>query len=84
MIFADAVPVANGWEALVMVLPSVLACFSATLAAVLAFLARQQGLQTHHLINSRMTELLTATSKASLAEGHAAGVKDEADRRGPN
>jgi hypothetical protein len=82
--FADAPTVTNGWEALVIILPSVLAFFSATLAAVLSYLNGQQAKETHHLINARMTELLDASAKASRAEGHAAGVADETARRGPN
>ena len=39
--------------------------------------------QLHHLVNSRMTDLVNLTRAASLAEGRLAGERDEAPPMAP-
>ena len=73
----------NGWQALVLVLPSVLAFLTSALAAVLAFMAKQAGTATatkvdevHVILNSRLDALVLATR----AEGVVQGTADERKR----
>ena len=53
---------------------SVMAAALGAFAVIRAGQARSAAVQTHELVNSRMTELLEITRKAALAEGVIEGV----------
>jgi hypothetical protein len=76
----DPIP-PTGWQTLIIVLPSILAFLTASLAAVLAYLASRGSARNagkidelHILLNSRLDALVKATQLAARAEGLAAGL----------
>jgi hypothetical protein len=77
----------TGWETLIIILPSILAFLTASLAAVLAHFARataaltqQKVADLHILLNSRLDLSVDATRRGARAEGLIAGAADERKR----
>jgi hypothetical protein len=63
-------------------LAAILGSAASLLAALLA-IYRQTRI-THELVNSRLTELLALTRRASLAEGRLQGPEGPPDQKGPS
>ena len=60
-------PAMNVWQMLVVVAPAIA-------AAVIAYLSRRDVKDLHLIVNSRLTQLLEATSAQRFAEGRAEGA----------
>lgn len=63
-----------------LVIVALISAVGSVCAAVIAAAALVQSRTTHHLINSRMDEMLALTRTASLAEGVARGEQAQRDR----
>ncbi len=60
-------------------LPSILSFASATVAAVMAYLAHRKVAEIHAAITSRSGELIEARRRADRADGVMAGIQAERD-----
>ena len=61
-------------------LPMIITAMGSLVTAIVAISARMKLSVVHNQINGMKDELVKSTAKASLAEGKAAGVKEEQAR----